>query len=118
MKRLVALFLLLPFIAWAGEPIAVPPQATVTISCTSSSAATALPTVGAGQLRQVEISNAGTVAAFVEFGASTVTSAVASGYPYLANQTKVQTIKPDTTHVACITGGTTVTIYATVGIGQ
>jgi hypothetical protein len=99
-------------------PIAVPPQATITLSCTGSSLATALPTVGIGQMRQAEITNNGTANVFIEFGASTVAAVVASGYPYLPNQTKVQTIKAETTYVACIAASGTNTVYVTIGIGQ
>lgn len=122
MKRLLIAFLLLPLLAWADmDPIQVAPQGTITISCASTTSATALPAVGAGNYRQVEVTNAGSAssaAVFLEFGASTVTAVVASGYPYLPNQTKVQTIKSDTTHVACISASGTQTVYVTVGIGQ
>jgi hypothetical protein len=111
------ILLLLAFPVFAG-PIMVPRAATVTISCTSSSSATALPTVGLGEFRQIELSNAGTVAIFMEFGASTAAAAVATGYPILPGQTKVVTVSPTTTHIACIVAATTTTLYATVGIGE
>lgn len=119
--------LLAVLLAWSGlacaqiGPIQVPLQGTVTVSCTSSSSATALPSVTVGNQRQVEVTNAGSASAasvFVEFGASTVTAAVASGYPYLVNQTKVQTVKQDVTHVACISASGTQTVYVSVGTGQ
>lgn len=119
MRLLLAVVLACAGIAFAqAGPIQVPPQASITISCTSGSAATALPSIGVGEMRQVELSNAGTVTIFVEFGASTASAAVASGYPILAGQTKVVTIKPTTTHAACITAATTATLYASVGIGE
>lgn len=99
-------------------PIAIPPQATKTISCTSSSAATALATAGTGEFRQVELQNDGGVTIFVEFGDSTAVATVATGYPVKAGVDKVITIKPTTTHVACIVAATTTTLYATIGIGE
>lgn len=124
MKRIFALLLLVPFLAFADmSPIMVPPQATLAISVTGSSATTALPSIGVGEVRQVELTNGGTVTVFVEFGASTVTATVPTGtanaYPILSGQTKVVTVKPTTTHIAAIgaSAGPT-TLYVTLGIGQ
>jgi hypothetical protein len=101
------------------DPIQIVPQGTITVSVTGASAATALPTAGYDTVRQLEISNAGTVAVFVETGVSTVTAAVATGYPVLPNQCKVITIKSTATHVAIIgaSAGPT-TVYVSTGIGE
>lgn len=118
MKRLLALFLLVCGFAYA-EPIQPLPQGTVTISCTGSSAATALARPDQYNRRQVEISNGGTVTIFVEFGNSNAATAVlASGYPVLAGQTKVVSVPNTTTHIACIATSGTQTVYATAGIGD
>jgi hypothetical protein len=100
------------------DPIQIVPQGTITISATTSSAATALATAGLGGVRQLEISNAGTGAVFVETGASTITAAVASGYPVLPSQCKVITINAAVTHIAMITGSGTQTVYVSVGVGE
>jgi hypothetical protein len=118
MNRLLFLLLLLCSSALAADPIQVLPQGTVTISCTGTTGATALARPDQFNRRQVELSNGGTVPIFVEFGSSTVASVAASGYPVLANQTKTVTVPPSTTHIACITGGTTATLYASAGIGE
>jgi hypothetical protein len=101
------------------DPIQIVPQGTITISATTSSAATALPTVGLNGVRQLEISNAGTGAVFVETGTSSaITAAVASGYPVLPSQCKVITINAAVTHIAMITGSGTQTVYVSVGVGE
>lgn len=118
MKRLLALLLCLAFSVFAAEPIQVAPVGTITISATTSSAATALPGAGADTLRQLEIQNAGSVAVFVEPGISTVVAAVASGYPILPGQSKVVTIQRTFTHIAAISASGTQTLYVSVGFGE
>jgi hypothetical protein len=100
------------------DPIQIVPQGTITISATGASAATALPIAGGGGVRQLEISNAGTVAVFVETGDSTVAATVATGYPILPGQCKVITIKPTATYVGVISGSGTQTVYVSVGVGE
>jgi hypothetical protein len=117
MKRL-AYLLMLPLLAWGDlMPITPVTAGTTTISCTSSSAATALPAT-ISQQSQIELQNPGTVAIFVEVGISTATAAVATGYPVLAGQSKVITVSPTITHIACIVAVTTTTLYVTIGRGN
>lgn len=123
MKRLLgALLSCLALAAFAG-PIMVPLQGTKAISVVGTTAAVALPTIGVGEVRQVELSNAGSLTVFVEFGDSTVAAVIPTGtanaYPILPGQTKVVTIKPTTTHIATIaTGAGPTTLYVTLGIGE
>jgi hypothetical protein len=118
MKRLLFVFLLLPVLALAAatEPLSPVYQGSKTITCGIASAATAFPTAISGQTN-VEIQNAGSVAVFVEVGDSTIASAVATGYPVLAGQSKVITVGPSVTHVACISGTASQTVYVSIGRG-
>lgn len=118
MKRLIALFFLLPFAVFAADVQPITPVAagSKTISCTSSSAATILPSVAFQN--QLELQNAGSVPIFVEVGLSTVTAAVATGYPVLPGQSKVISVSNTITHIACIVAVTTTTLYVTVGTGN
>lgn len=118
MKRLIAILLLcLPLAAlgFSNQPISPSTAGTKTISCTSSSAATALTFVGQDN---IELQNGGSVPIFVEVGTSTVSAAVATGYPVLPGQSKVISINPAVTHIACIVAATTTTLYVTVGMGN
>lgn len=123
MKRLLALLLLLPCLAWADnaqvQPFKPELQGTSTISCTASSGATTItaPSSLVGDA-QLEIENAGTVTVFIEWGGSTAVAAVASGYPILAGQSKVITVSNRITTVACISGSGTQTVYVTTGRGN
>lgn len=120
MKHLIALFVCsFAFVVFGqSAPIQVTPQGTITISATTSSAATALPTVGADNQRQIEIQNAGAANVFVETGSSTITAATASGYPILPGQSKVITIQRTVTHIATISASGTQTLYVSTGIGE
>lgn len=124
MKRFLAGLLLLFVTTFAfgvgdTQPIRPQFQGTVTISCTTSSAATALATIAAVQAQvQLEVTNAGTGVIFLETGSSLVASVVASGYPILAGQTKIITVGPRVTHIACISGSGTHTLYVSVGQGN
>jgi hypothetical protein len=120
MKRLFALLLFfVSSFAYAVNDLPISPATagTKTISCTSSSAATQL-FATADMAPNLEIQNVGTSTIFVEVGISTVTAAVATGYPILAGQSKVITAAGAATHIACITASATVTLYVTSGIGQ
>src|SRR6185369_4052059 len=100
------------------EPIRPQFQGTVTISCGVASSATALASIAAFQSQvQLEVQNAGTATVFVETGSSLVTSAVATGYPVLVGQRQVISVGPRVTHIGCITGSGTQTVYVTVGQG-
>jgi hypothetical protein len=122
-KLLLVSILLLALPAWADvEPLVIPPQGSVTLSVTNSSAATAIAKGGpAGTgMRQVELQNSGTAVVFVEFcSSSTCTAAVATGYPVLVGQSKVVSVNSNTTHVAAIAGTAGPhTFYVTVGQGN
>jgi hypothetical protein len=54
----------------------------------------------------------------VETGASTIEATTTTGYPILAGQSKVITVAPTTTHIACIVASSTHTLYVTVGSGN
>jgi hypothetical protein len=119
MKRLLGLLLLFVSFAVGADVQPMTPvfQGSKTISCTSVSAATALPTTIAQQA-QIELQNAGSAAIFVETGDSTAAAAVATGYPILAGQSKVITVSSTITHVACIVSASTHTLYVTIGRGN
>lgn len=120
MKRLLA-GLLLAFVSVAFadvQPITPVYQGSKTISCASSSAATALPSTIAQQRANLELQNAGSAVIFVEFGSSTIEAATTTGYPILVGQSKVVTVPPTTTHIACIVAASTHTLYVTVGTGN
>lgn len=90
------------------------PQATATLSATSSSDRVAL----AGTGSQIVIQNAGPNVVFVQLGDSTVTAAVASGFPVF-NGASVQISRAGHTHLAGICAATqTATVYATPGEGD
>lgn len=124
MRFLAILLCLFLGSAWADQtdganPII--PDLTTTISCTSASAATAItigPNAHDGRQAQLELQNPGTSTIFVRPGLSTVTAAVASGYPVLQGQSKVITVGNSVTHIACITASATVTLYVTPGWGN
>lgn len=117
MKRLLALLLFSGF-AYAGDPIQIAAGANLTISVTSSSATVTLPTAGLESARQVELQNVGSAAIFVEFcPTSTCTAAIATSYPILAGQSKIVTIKGNTTNIATIAVAAQ-TLYVSVGVGE
>lgn len=120
MKRiLLAGLLALVCLAARADIFPISPVAagTKTISCTNTTAATALPGTILQQ-GQLELQNAGTAVIFVEVGASTVTAVAATAYPILVGQSKVITVPQDITHIACIVGASTHTLYVTVGRGN
>ena len=90
-------------------------QGSVTITVTTSSAATALTHPGRSR---VVVYNAGSEIVFLEFGASGVASAVASGYPVGPGMKETISIDPANTHVAAISGTTGQTLYVSVGAGE
>lgn len=102
--------------AQSVEPLQPVYQGTKTKACATSTGTVALATSTA--TRQLEITNAGSTTIFLEVGDSSITAAVATGYPILAGQTKVISVAPTVTHVACIhAGSSTHTIYITIGRG-
>lgn len=96
------------------DPFKPQTAGTVTISATTTSAATAL--VSSGRT-QVLVYNAGSSTVFLEFGTSAVAAVVASGLPVPSGAILVLSVDPTVTHVAAITGSGTATVYVTVGRG-
>lgn len=94
------------------------PGASVTLAATTTSGTSSATALPLPTNRQVLVSNAGTVAAFVQFGTSTVEALVATSLPVLAGSNLVLTLPAAVTHVAAITGTSTATVYVTVGHGQ
>lgn len=118
MKRIIAFTAAaLLAVAAVAAPFAPVYQGSKTISCGTSSTATALATTFAGSVLpfQVVVRNKGSVEVFVEFGDSGITSAVANGQPVLAGSIEIFTVAGSTTHVACISGSGTQTVYASIG---
>ena len=102
---------------WPTNPFH-PSNPTSTINVTNSSVATALVGSTSNMRATVELQNAGSADVFVDFGpANTVTTAVASGYPIMAGQSKLVTIPAGTAYIACISGTSGQTLYVTVGSG-
>ncbi len=87
---------------------------TATASVTASSVAAALTKGGVTQQVFVQ-SLAASAVAFIEFGTSAATSAIATGTPILPGGQYTFTVGSTTTHVAVI--GTAGTLYFTCGQG-
>jgi hypothetical protein len=120
MRRLIALFLALPLLASAAGPSVAPfspnSAATVTVAVTTVSGSTRVALVGGGP--HLIIQSAGTADAFCEFGSSTVSAAVATGFPIRSGVVMTLTRPPAATHIACITSASTATVYVTTGDGE
>jgi hypothetical protein len=97
------------------EPIG----STVTRTVTTSSARVALTDPGIfGGKFQVRVANTGAYKAFIEFGGSSVTAAVATSMPILPSNVEIFTIAPGDTNIAAICDtGETATLYITSGFG-
>lgn len=123
-QRFLAFTFAAMFAVAGATPFGPVYQGTKTISCGTSSTATALATNFAGQLVpfQVVVRNKGSASAdtvFVEFGDSSgITAAVANGQPVLASAVEIFTVAGSTTHIACISGSGTQTTYASIGKGD
>ena len=65
----------------------------------------------------VRLYNAGGSTVFVNFGDSSVTAAVASGFPVPAGAIETFAVDSAQTYVAAITSAGTATLYATPGYG-
>lgn len=92
---------------------------TVTRSVTTSSARVALTQAPSSPAElTVIVFNEGPSTAFVKFGSSTVTAAVASGHPIAAGASEVFSVNATAnTHLAAITAASTATLYVTSGAG-
>ena len=88
------------------------PGATVSISCSTTSASATIAT-GFSVMR---LTNVGSVPVFVRWGTGTQT-AVATDFPVPANSSVVVAKPFDVVTVAAITGSSTATLYVTVGEG-
>lgn len=99
------------------------PAGTVNIAATTTSANVALP-IGCpptgSERPQVRIYNAGTNPAFIAFGDANVAATVAAGVPIPPGASvpvEKLTVPFGATHVACILGTGTGTVYFTSGFG-
>lgn len=121
-RKLIASLLLVPLFAFGAAPFAPAYQGSKTISCTTSSAATALPTTLAGALpMQIVVKNKGSASSdtiMIETGDSTIASAVATGYPVLAGSIEIITVAGSATHIACISATGTQTVFVSIGRGE
>lgn len=118
MKKLLAAMLLfasMSAMAQQIEPFKPTAAGSVTVAVTNSTGATAL---AATSRTQVMIDNAGPQPAFIEFGTSGVTAAVATGVRIPVGAIMVFTIDKTVTHIAAITASSTATLYVTVGQGD
>lgn len=99
-------------------PFCPSPAATVNVDVSSSTGNVSL-AVDRRQPMQVRVMNNGTATAWVNFGLTGVTAAVASGFPVGPGVTEVLTV-PDlggTVYAAAIAAGSTGKIYFTPGVG-
>lgn len=118
MKKVFAFFLLCFSTLVLGDLPFTPINAsTKTLACGVATSNVALPTTITTQTASLEIQNAGTVPVFVDWGASTITAVIATGYPILAGQSKVITVAPTTVSIACITTIANQTVYISTGSG-
>ncbi len=67
--------------------------------------------------KAIRFTNLGTSNAFIEFGTTSATAAVATSMVLPAGQTEIFTIGNDITHYAIIGDGTSSVIYSQVGEG-
>jgi len=96
-------------------PFSPQPAGTVTISVSTTSAATAI-SAGSG-LSQVAIKNAGDNTAFIKFGTDNTVEATSSEFPILPGESNLLTKSEAHTYIAAITGSSTTTLYVTPGAG-
>lgn len=117
MKKL--LFPLLVFAALIAGAVPFTPmyQGTRNLTCGVASSRVALASTPTNQ-QQLVVRNAGTVVVFIEFGDSTVASALATGYPVFPNQPEIFSPSPLATHAACISGTAGQTVYFSMGQGE
>jgi hypothetical protein len=120
MRKYLAFFILLLVTAAAiAVPLAPIASGSKTMSCTSASSRTTIPsTVTVGTTQQLELQNAGSAVIFVEVGDSSVAAVVATSYPILVGQAKVISVNGSVTNIACIVSAGTHTLYVTQGAGE
>jgi hypothetical protein len=88
--------------------------ATVTLAATTTSGRVQIRAAATGT-QNIRVYNAGTVAAFIECGTTTVDATVAASMPIAPGT--VEVIGCNQTHLAGITGTGTATLYVTPGTG-
>lgn len=88
-----------------------------TVSLTAGTSTGSVALTGGGSGSNVRVYNSGTVVAFVNFGTSTVTAAVASGMPIAPGAVEMFTLPQSVTHAAAITAAGTPVLYFTTGQG-
>jgi hypothetical protein len=90
MRKYLAFFILLLVTAAAiAVPLAPIASGSKTMSCTSASSRTTIPsTITVGTTQQLELQNAGSAVIFVEVGDSSVAAVVATSYPILVGQSQ------------------------------
>lgn len=91
-----------------------PTGSTVSVAATATTGNVSLGTTAGATVR---VYNAGTAAAFINFGTSTVEAAAATSVPVPVGAIEVFAIGPGVTHMAAITASGTATVYATPGQG-
>ncbi len=98
-----------------SRPFRAQPAKTATLSVTTATGSVAL----LGQATEYRIFNAGAAIAFIEFGSSTITAAVATGIPIPSGAVEIYRppIGVAAPYLAGITASGTATVYATPGEG-
>lgn len=100
------------------EPFGAIPASTVNIDVSSSSQRVAI----SGEETEIRIMNDGTATVWLNFGDSTVTASVSSGFPVGAGvvevlSTKKMNVNRSGMNIAAIAAGSTGKIYFTRGVG-
>ena len=92
--------------------------ATVVVACTTTSGSTRVALVGGAKQVVVQSAFDSPSIAFCEFGTSTGTAAVATGFPIQPGAILTLTVPPGATHFIGITNASTATVYVTTGDGD
>jgi hypothetical protein len=87
---------------------------TVNLAVTNASARVAVTRPGVG-IQSIRLTNIGTQNIFITIGTSTVTSAVATGFPMLPNTVETFMLDKESTHIAAIADASGSTLYVTTG---
>ena len=95
----------------------LPPAGTVNLSATTASSRVAFISTS-GYAGSMYVQNFGSVTVFVETGSSTVTAAVATGFPIPAGGGRLIRARNNDTHLAAITATGSATVYITPGRGD
>jgi hypothetical protein len=99
------------------QPFNAVQAATVNIDVSAASAAVALGPPASGGYRQIRVCNDGTATAWIRFGDSTATAALASGIPIPTGRPEILTVPAGVTHVSAIAAASTGKVYFTPGSG-